>query len=75
MIKHGFKNKLISLLLIGTISTSLTGCGNKETEDITDYGTLPEATESVVSLPVENLSEVSRNTTSMSRNITRTTGS
>ncbi len=66
MIKHGFKNKLISLLLIGTISTSLTGCGNKETEDITDYGTLPEATESVVSLPVENLSEVSRNTTSMS---------
>ncbi len=65
MEKLEIKERIISLLLIGGIVSSLTGCGTKDLEDVNDYGTIPITTESEETVPVENINEVSRDTTSM----------
>ncbi len=66
MRKHRKSHRLISFLLIGSLCVSLYGCGTTDPEEIKEYGTLPEESQTTEASPVEKIEETDRKTTARS---------
>ena len=66
MRKHRKSHRLISFLLIGSLCVSLYGCGTTDPENISDYGTIPEESQTTEVSPVEKIEETERKTTARS---------